>query len=679
MRRYLLAWLLCGIAAPAAAPAAPTLPSGFEQLVLASGIGVPTAIDWAPDGRMFVAEKPGLVRVVNPGTAPETSLVLDLSRRVNGYGDRGLLGLAVANDFARTGHVYLLYTLEINRRRQDGPKTARLTRITIGPDNHVRGRERVILGRDGSKPCRRLSNARDCIPANAAQHTIGTVRAAGDGTLWVGSGDAFGQNSRFDDVFHTSRAKSLAGKIIHIDRRGRGLPGHPFCRRDDDLTHTCTKVYAEGFRNPFRFTLDGKTPIVGDVGLEAREEIDVVLPGRDYGWPCYEGTIHTPVFALQPRCIRQYRAPERRSGPITPLFDYAGFPGAVVVGPVFGARSWPKRFRDRLYFGDYTRGFISTLDLDTGRDASFGTELGSPVAIERSPRGNLAYVDIAAGEVREIAYSPDNMAPVAQAVRSSGSGPVPLLVYFSARGSADPEGQPLTYHWSFGDGTTGSGRDVSHLYTTAGNFTVRMTVTDPAGRSAVKLLRVSPGNTQPRVEIVAPASGSLYTAGKTLLLHARATDPEDGRIPSRAIVWKVRLDHRGHKHFLLDGLRGRRAGFRVPTDHTADTFVVITATATDSGGLQHATAVAAYPRTANVTIESDPTGAPVTFGDGNATAPVSGEHAVGFETVLSTAPSFEHDGRRFRFARWSDGAARSHTVRVPEDGLALRAHYRQAD
>ena len=672
----MLALALC-LAASGTADAA-SLPADFEELVLATGLDTPTAIDWAPDGRMFVVEKAGVLKVVVPGRAPEATTVLDISDHVNSYGDRGLLGLAVARDFARTGHVYLLYTYETDRARQDGRKTSRLTRITVGPDNRVRSRERVILGRDGARPCRRVSNTHDCIPADAPTHTIGTVRAARDGTLWVGTGESTAYDVEYLGAFDAFRTRSFAGKIIHVDKRGRGLPGHPFCPRDDDLSHVCTKLHAKGFRNPFRFTIHRRTAIVGDVGLDTREEIDVTAPGGDYGWPCHEGSIRTPAFSRDRRCRHRYALERPRHRPQRPVYDYAGRPGTVIVGPVFDGETWPAEFRGRLFFADYARQWLQTLDLGSAAVTPFATELGSPVAIEQSPGGHLAYVDIAAGEVREIAWSPGNRAPVAEASASRRYGPVPLLVNFSARASADPEDEPLSYSWDFGDGETATGRDVQHVYTSAGNRLVRLTVTDPGGRSAVALLPVSPGNSPPAIDLLAPDAGSLYRAGGRLELRAAATDEEDGPLADRAITWEAFLEHRGHTHYLLTGLKGSMAGFRVPSDHSSDTFLTLTATATDSGGLTASQTVSIRPRTATVSVESTPAGAPVTFAGTHFTAPGTAPHAVGFETVVSAAVSFERDGVRYRFRRWSDGGRRTHSVTVPADGLSLRARYKPA-
>ena len=110
----------------------------FEERTLASGLIRPAAVSWAPDGRLFVAERAGVVKVVRPGREPFAETVIDISDHVNDYGDRGLLGIAADRDFRRNGYLYLLYTYETDPVRQDGPKTSRLTRITVRRDNSVR-------------------------------------------------------------------------------------------------------------------------------------------------------------------------------------------------------------------------------------------------------------------------------------------------------------------------------------------------------------------------------------------------------------------------------------------------------------------------------------------------------------------------------------------------------------
>src|SRR5215208_754691 len=95
--------LLLGVRTAAAA----TLPNGFEERTIASGLSLPTSIAWAPDGRMFIAEKRGVVRVVN--TNGTIGQLLDISAHVYGVADRGLLGIATDSDFANNHWLYLLY------------------------------------------------------------------------------------------------------------------------------------------------------------------------------------------------------------------------------------------------------------------------------------------------------------------------------------------------------------------------------------------------------------------------------------------------------------------------------------------------------------------------------------------------------------------------------------------
>jgi len=149
----------------------------------------------------------------------------------------------------------------------------RLTRVTVKPDNTLENPaspETVILGSDVSGSCPQPDNTRDCIPADFYWHQIGTVRSdPTDGTLWVGVGDSH-PHAVDSNSYRPYDTSSFLGKILHIDRQGRGLPNHPFCSEDANLDHTCTKVYARGFRNPFRFTLrPGKGPVVGDAGARS--------------------------------------------------------------------------------------------------------------------------------------------------------------------------------------------------------------------------------------------------------------------------------------------------------------------------------------------------------------------------------------------------------------------------
>src|ERR671914_586277 len=125
------------------------------------------AVAWAPDGRMFTADKSGRVRVVNPGQTTAT-VIYDLTSKVNARSDRGLLGIATDRDFATNGWLYLLYVKELNPTLPDteAPMVSVLTRVTVNANNTLQNPsspETTILGTQNTAPCPTPNNTVDCI------------------------------------------------------------------------------------------------------------------------------------------------------------------------------------------------------------------------------------------------------------------------------------------------------------------------------------------------------------------------------------------------------------------------------------------------------------------------------------------------------------------------------------
>jgi glucose/arabinose dehydrogenase len=680
-------WLLFGVlslvallSVPASAHADPALPDGFSKVTLATGLWDPTAFAYAPDGRVFIVEKRGRVAVAHPGSQATKTVVTIPNVAVDG--DRGMLGLAVDADFETNGYVYLLYTYDDDPSQLHAPKTARLTRIKVNPDDTVASPldpETVLLGKIGDAPCPAPANDVDCMPSTSNSHTIGTVRADPDGSLWVGNGDGAGYATTDPTALRTFDEQSLAGKILHIDRDGHGLPGHPFCPGESNLTLVCTKLYAKGFRNPFRFQLrPGQGPVVGDVGWENTEEVDLTAPGGSYGWPCWEGPDKTPGYKDLAACASHYGTTPTETPPVY-SYSHNGGGGAVVQGPRLSGSRYPEAYRSAFVVGDYVQGFLRLLD-DSGKLKSTFVPSGfDGVDLELTPEGDLAYLRLTdgnynSGRLERIVYG--NAPPPAAAHATPASGDSPLDVDFSADESIDPDGDLVTYSWDLdGDGTEdATGRTAEHVYQDSGVYNATLTVTDARGLASEDTVQVLVDVTPPVATIEAPADNSLFRHGKPVELRASATDADDGTLPDSAFAWHILLHHGSHTHVGPD-LTGREATFTSPGDHDADSFYAITLRVTDSDGLSDEKSVDIRPETTPFTLASSPPGVPLSYSGVEHVAPVTLTSAIGYHTTISAPAQITVGGVTRAFEGWSDGGARLHNITVPATASTLTATY----
>ncbi len=679
-------WATMAVLFMLAAPArGATLPTGFQEQTLVAGLSQPMGVAFTPDGRTLIAEKPGRLKVAAAGAGSATT-VLDISSRVNSNHDRGMLGIAVDSQFATNQYVYLLYTYDLNPLSPDsgGEMVSQLLRVKLSPTNVVT-EQTPILGTYTSGKCPTASNTVDCIPSEYDSHSIGSVRAAPDGTLFVGSGDGSSYNQADPRALRTYDEQSLAGKITHIDREGRGLPNHPFCPSNATLTNVCTKLFAKGFRNPFRFQTrpDGGLT-VGDVGWNTTEEINVVPPagGRSYGWPCFEGTGQTSGYRTFTECTAEYAKP---AGTHTaPDRSYAHSSGAASAmgGPTYTGASYPAGYRDSYFIADYVAGWVRRIT-PSGTETGFATNWGGSVELTTEPStGDLVYANVGdfsdgSGRIVAIRYAAGNQAPVARIVADRTTGAAPLNVAFDGTTSTDADGDALTYAWDFGDGTTSTASKPSKTYSTAGTYVARLTVSDGRGRTGTTTLTITAGNSAPTAAITAPVDNSTYRDGQAVTLTGTGSDPQDGTLPGSSLNWRIVLQHGTHSHVETDRT-GASATFTPRTDHDADSYYTVTLTVTDSGGLTGSRTVTIRPQTASLRLESTPAGAPLGYAGTNVTAPFATTAAIGFQAGIDAADSFTTGGQTFVFDRWSDGGARTHTITVPATATTLTATYRES-
>ncbi|MBI5288847.1 MAG: PQQ-dependent sugar dehydrogenase, partial [Chloroflexi bacterium] len=452
---------------------------GFVTDAVVSGLFVPTAFAFAPDGRIFITLKDGRVVIFKDGALLATPYYT--VSPVNDYQDRGLLGIALDPNFAANGFVYLAFTYDNNPADISGPKTAQVIRVnaTTPAGDVANGATKLVLL--GTQPgtalkpsCQDWALTADCIPSDYDSHTIGNLRFGADGMLYVATGDGASYATvdvralrsqcigdpalDCDDTGGNGTVARLSGKILRVNpANGQGLSDNPFYT--GVLTDTRSKIWAYGLRNAFRFTFKPGTNVMfsGEVGWDTYEEQNVITAGDNLGWPCYEGDFVQAGYSAYSICQAL------PSSAVTfGLYTYAHPPGAAAVGGAFtGMNSYSSAYQNTYFFGDYSRNEISTLKVDASNNlvpdslSTFSSSADGPVQLEVNPaNGDVYYLSINTGELRHIQFVGANRPPVAVASAAPMAGLAPLLVNFSSAGSSDLDGSAsLGGPAPFGTGT----------------------------------------------------------------------------------------------------------------------------------------------------------------------------------------------------------------------------------
>ncbi|MGH3335204.1 MAG: PQQ-dependent sugar dehydrogenase [Nocardioides sp.] len=337
-------------AATPTASAARAVPAGFTQRTVMRRLPRATDMAFAPDGRLFVTLKSGVVRYRR--TNGSVARLLNFSRKVNDTGERGLLGIAVDPRFATNHHLFLVYT---HRATGTLPIHNRLVRVTVRNGRLAPGSERLLFRFNGQR---------------RTNHVGGSVQVGRDGKLYV----SHGENGR------DAQAQSLdnvLGKIVRLNRNGTIPADNPFFNRANGRNRA---IWARGLRNPFKFAFDPRRSrgFINDVGAQTWEEINRLRKGGNYGWPTHEG-------------------PESAQRFIPPIFAYrhagaAGSTGCSITGGEFyrpARRNFPARFVGDYFFADFCNGWVRRYDRGADRATPFATGLGSPVDLEVDRLGAL--------------------------------------------------------------------------------------------------------------------------------------------------------------------------------------------------------------------------------------------------------------------------------------------------
>lgn len=667
-----------------------SLPPGFLQEDVITGLDVPTSFDITTDGRIFITEKSGVVRVFD-GEQLQPEPFVDLRHEVNSIADRGLMSVAVHPQFPDVPYVYLSYVYEpvaAGGYSDDGARVSRVLRLSANngnPNVHAPGTGLVIVGANSTFD--HIGNPHqankspfscqvdggdyivDCLPAEGTAHVIGMVRFGPDGALYVANGDGT------QNIYANGRAvdpNSLAGKILRVNPvTGQGYASNPFY--DGNPSSNRSKVYVMGMRNPFRFTFNPFTNelFVADVGNDVWEEINKGGPGANFGWPCFEGPdrsaehdICQPLFdGAQPVTSAVY------------LYPHENGLGAAIGGDFYTGRLFPAAYRGGYFFADFNASLIQFLSLLGGeRVRTFAS--GALGVVQLSAyEGNLYVLYIRHGTLSRIRYVGQNAPPVARFGASATHGREPLRVDFDGSQSYDPNQDVLTFNWDLGTGATSTDMNPTHTYTETGEYDVKLTVSDSNGASRSASIRIAVGNDPPVAQILMPDPSARFNIGDEVAFLGWANDTEDGLLSGNSLHWETIFHHRDHEHYNFFESRGPSGKF-IYADHGDNTYLELCLTATDSNGLASRTCADLKAREVIYTIKSVPSGMPVLYAGSPYQTPFKVISYVNAERSISAGQAPTDDSQ---FLIWSDGGPRRRTLIMNETDTTLTALYSGQD
>ena len=337
--------------------------ANFTESVVAAGFTNATATEIAPNGDLWVLEQAGAVKRYAVGsTTPDVVIDLGLSGDLIA-GERGLLGITFAPDFATSKDVYLYHTAQ-----SGGTLFNRVSRYTVNdanPADYSAANERVVVDLD---------------PLSATNHNGGAIHFGPDGKLYVATGEnAVPANSQ--------SISNRLGKILRYNADGSIPADNPTSIAGIAGTTTGANraIWAAGLRNPYTFTFQPGTGrmFINDVGGNNFEEINEGGAGRNYGWIATEGDFDQASF---PDFTRPVYAYSHGAGT---------FQGFAITGGAFynpGVVTFPPEYTGDYFFSDFTGGWIHVRDAQTGAVTEFATGIGAPIDLKVLADGSLLYL-----------------------------------------------------------------------------------------------------------------------------------------------------------------------------------------------------------------------------------------------------------------------------------------------
>lgn len=707
----------------------------FIDTQVASGLFLPTDLAFLPDGRMLVIEKGGLVKIVEDPTRPGSTVetYLDISGITLNDAERGLLAVEVDPNFDTNGYVYFYHTiLEDDGGQEVGRTTvSRFTHVENagGTSSRADSASQTILWQehDVTSACCHQGGG-----LSIAFEPIGPDDPS-PYKLYIVTSDEF-EPQTAQDLTHDD------GKVHRVNLTDGSIPAdNPYYDAAVAAAYTpgvdtlsaistsaenqavdpdgvITTIHSHGLRNGWRSSYDqeSNTLFIGEVGGNnnntSREDIHIAVAGADYGWPGSEGFLPDPNDPGNPIFSYPHLNGPGQGGGIQPGAAGASLTGGVV----YRGSDFPDEYTGAYFYGDWVRNWIRYLEIDYSGDRPtvvsdnfFKNATGQVLAFEEGPDGALYYITTFQtgnvftfqGAVNRIDFEGGNSAPAGSGIALDpgadlGSS-VPYTVTFEAD-VTDPDGDALTYAWSFGDGedldgdgigdtATSTERNPTYTYTAFGQYTVELVVTDENGATTVFDSKTITIGNAPEPTITLPLDGGTYRAGQEITLDGFANDVEDGLIDDNGnLIWSTtfRLGDVSRPG-PVDGAADQAGGITFTTPDTGNLEsaldgITVFLTATDSDGLSTTRQIDLTAEKALLSFDAPIEDYSFVFDGRGETGDFTFNSIINFNHTVEAQASYSDGGIVYTFSHWADDPANTDPIRAittPETGATFRPVY----
>jgi cytochrome c len=548
----------------------------FKKTILSNAIKDPIDLAISPDGKIYVTERKGWLKVYDPETRKIS--VAAYLKCDSGSWDGGLKGMVFDPDYEKNRWAYINYAPFPNNGFQ------RISRFILTGKGLDTTSEKILLE----------------FPAEAHRHLGGDMAFDSKGNLYISSGDNTKPGNAYsphderpgqlvgDAQRSSGNTNDLRGKIIRIHPEAYGkhtIPEGNLFKPEELLTRS--EIFVMGCRNAFKIHVDQVNDVLywGDVGPDAGadgpfgpqgyDEINRTNKAGNFGWPYFIGdnkayhnvdpNTNTSRF-IQDQAKPRNESPNNTGKKILPPaqkawiwypyvpskeFPVLGVAGrTAMAGPVYHYRfsnknqsKFPEWFDKKLFIFEWMRNWIMTVEMEPdGKIKEIiplmpSTFFNHPMAIEFGSDGCLYvleygsnWIDNNDSRLVKVEYIWGNRAPVAEISANKTYGQVPLTVKFSSKGSLDyDENTMLRYEWNFTSHKVESAEaNPTFTFTQPGTYMVRVNVFDQYGKSDYKEVKINAGNSLPVVQIKGIEPNQFYWPGMELNYAVSINDTEDG-------------------------------------------------------------------------------------------------------------------------------------------------------